>query len=163
MTYTVVLFLTRSHTLTPEQFRDHYENTHIPLAYSLLAHCWPIIFKRRYLARIARKGFGGPANPDRPLLLLRGVLHDDFDCDCISETTFENEAHFLEFYRNVYSKEVAALLTRDEENFLQGGKTRIVVIGETWSTDRAGLTMRDVGHGLMSEPSDSDDTTSTQS
>lgn len=163
MTYTVILFLTRCHNLTSEEFRDHYENVHIPLAYSLLAHCWPIDFKRRYLARITRKGFGGPANRDRPPFMLRGVFNEHFDYDCISETTFADETHFREFYRNVYSKETAALLTRDEENFLESGTTRVMVIGETWSTDQAGRSSRDVGVGLMTEQLDSDDTNSSQS
>ncbi|EUC47128.1 hypothetical protein COCMIDRAFT_90898 [Bipolaris oryzae ATCC 44560] len=155
MTYTVVLFVTRNSHITSEQFRDHYENTHIPLAYSLLSHCWPITFNRRYLARIVRKGFGGPANVDRPPLLLRGVLNEEFDFDCISDMVFEDEAHFLEFYRSVYSKEISAVLTKDEANFLEGGKTRVIVIGETWTTDRAGSTTHSVGYGLMSDPSSS--------
>lgn len=158
-----MLFLTRHHNLTSEEFRDHYENVHIPLAYSMLSHCWPTTFRRRYLARINRKGFGSPANPDRPLLMLRGLVSDECDYDCISETTFDDEAHFRVFYRNVYAKETAAKLTRDEANFLENGKTRIMVIGETWSTDRAGMTSRDVGLGLISDPSDSDDTNSSRS
>ncbi|RAR07926.1 dimeric alpha-beta barrel domain-containing protein [Stemphylium lycopersici] len=162
MTYIIMLFVTRSHTLTSEQFRDHYEYRHIPLVHSLLRQCWPISFKRRYLARISRAGFGGPANPDRPPLMLRGEMNE-LDCDCISEVTFQDEAHFHTFYRNIYAKENAAIIARDEENFLERGKTRIIVVGESWCTDELGKTTRDVGHGIMSERADSEGSSSGQS
>jgi hypothetical protein len=155
MTYTVVLFVTRNHNLTSEEFRDHYENIHIPLAHSLLTSCWPIDFKRRYLARISRKGFGGPANPDRPPLMLRGEM-EGLDCDCIAEMTFDSEARFQEFYKRLYSLENAAILARDEEKFLEKGKTRVIVVGETWSTDEHGVSSREIGYVRKDERSDSD-------
>ncbi|EOA82705.1 uncharacterized protein SETTUDRAFT_96702 [Exserohilum turcica Et28A] len=159
MTYTTLIFLTRKHNITSEQFRDYYEGTHIPLVHSLLAHCWPVTFKRRYIARTLRKGFGTPANPDRPPLTLRGEA-GDMDYDCITETTFESEAHFLNFYRSVYAKEVAEILTNDEANFLESGKTKIIVVGETWTTDQSGMTARAVACGLMSVPPGGDDASS---
>ncbi|KAF1831365.1 hypothetical protein BDW02DRAFT_505489 [Decorospora gaudefroyi] len=152
--YTVVLFLTRNHSLTSDQFRDHYEHKHIPLAYSLLAPYWPIEFKRRYLHRISRKGFGGPANPDRPPLMLRGEMNE-LDCDCIAEMIFESEARFQEFYKKIYAKENAAILAKDEERFLSPGKTRVIVIGETWTTDGNGVTTSEMGCVSKSERSDS--------
>jgi hypothetical protein len=155
MTYTIILFVTRSPNLTPEEFRDHYEHKHIPLAHSLLTPCWPIDFRRRYLARITRKGFGGPANPDRPPLMLRGDM-SELDCDCIAEMTFENNAHFQEFYKKIYAKENAALLARDEERFLQPGATKVIVIGETWSTDESGVSTLETDRSTKSERSDSD-------
>jgi hypothetical protein len=163
MTYTVVLFVTRNHHLTSEEFRDHYEHKHIPLAHSLLAPCWPIEFKRRYLARISRKGFGGPANPDRPPLLLRGEMNE-LDCDCIAEMSFESEARFQEFYKKIYVKENAAILAKDEERFLEKGKTRVIVVGETWSTDEHGVTMSEIAHvTTKSERSDSEGSVSAHS
>jgi hypothetical protein len=154
-TYTVLLLVTRNHGLTSEEFRDHYEHKHIPLAHSLLAPSWPIDFKRRYLARISRKGFGGPANPDRPPLLLRGEMNE-LDCDCIAEMTFQSESRFQEFYKKIYAKENAAILAKDEERFLEQGKTRVIVIGETWSTDEHGATTSEIAHITMkNERSDS--------
>ncbi|KAG9192639.1 hypothetical protein G6011_11373 [Alternaria panax] len=162
MTYTVVLFVTRNPNLTSEQFRDHYEHTHIPLAHSLLAPCWPIDFKRRYLARISRKGFGGPANPDRPPLMLRGEMNE-LDCDCIAEMTFDSEVHFQDFYKKIYAKENAALLARDEEKFLETRKTSVIVVGETWSTDEHGVTTSEISHIRKYERSDSEASSSGQS
>jgi hypothetical protein len=161
--YTVVLFVTRNNALTSEEFRDHYEHKHIPLAYSLLAPCWPTDFKRRYLARISRKGFGGPANPNRPPLMLRGEMNE-LDCDCIAEMTFENEARFQEFYKKIYAKENAAVLAKDEERFLEKGTTRVIVIGETWSTDKLGVSTSEIGHvTTKSERSDSEASISSHS
>lgn len=132
MPYTILLFLTRKPNLSPEEFKHHYENVHIPLAKRFCANKWPHKFTRQYLARITRKGFGGPANPDRPPLLLRGDAQD-IDYDCVSEMTFESEHAFQAFYKRVYEKDVAATLAADETTFLELGKTRVVVVGETVS------------------------------
>ncbi|OAL49370.1 hypothetical protein IQ07DRAFT_52351 [Pyrenochaeta sp. DS3sAY3a] len=137
MTYTIILFVTRSPGITSEQFRDYYEHKHIPLLYSLVGNYWPKAFRRRYLARIHRKGFGGPANPDRPTLMLRGDM-SDLDCDCVAEMSFDNEIIFQKFYTAIYTKHNAAILAQDEQNFLDTGKTKIVVVGETWTTDEKG-------------------------
>lgn len=134
MTYTIILFLTRKPELTSEEFRDHHENVHIPLAQRLCACKWPFRYTRQYLARIHRKGFGGPANPDRPPLLLRGDAQD-IDYDCMSEMTFESENAFQAFYKRIYERDVAAQLAADENQFLELGKTRVVVVGETISTE----------------------------
>ncbi|KAH6616801.1 EthD domain-containing protein [Boeremia exigua] len=161
MAYTILLFVTRRPDLSPEAFRDHYENVHIPLAQRLCAGSWPYKFTRQYLARITRRGFGGPANPDRPPLLLRGDA-DVIDYDVVSEMTFESEGAFQAFYKRIYEKDVAAKLAADENEFLQLGKTRVVVVGETVSTEH-GITRSykncpspndtDYSDGSMSEQS----------
>ncbi|KAF1947663.1 hypothetical protein EJ02DRAFT_1484 [Clathrospora elynae] len=159
MTYTVVLFITRNPDLNFEQFRDYYEYKHIPLSHSLLAAHWPIDFKRRYLARITRKGFGGPANPDRPPLMLRGEMNE-LDCDCIAEMSFSNEAHFQCFYKKVYEKENAAILVKDEERFMEQGKMQVIVVGETWHTDGKGVTTNEISSVQKRDRSDSEASTS---
>ncbi len=161
MTYTILLFVTRRPDLSPEEFRQHYENVHIPLAQRLCAGHWPSQFTRQYLARITRRGFGGPANPDRPPLLLRGDAQV-IDYDVVSEMTFETEHAFQAFYKRVYEKDVAAKLAADETKFLELGKTRIVVVGETISTVN-GVT-RTVKNSVRSnDTSDSEGSMSEQS
>lgn len=144
MTYTLILFMTRNRSLTSNEFRDHYEYTHIPLCRSLIGAAWPTTFRRQYLARIHRAGFGGPANPDYPLLTLKGTMLED-DYDCIAELNFASESHFQLFYRSVYAKENAAVLVRDEERFLEPGKTRAVVVSETM-TEEQGHISHEIGH-----------------
>ncbi|KAF2828512.1 hypothetical protein CC86DRAFT_454286 [Ophiobolus disseminans] len=137
--YTIILFITRESSITSKEFQDYYEQKHIPLAFSLLSEFWPTSFHRRYLARINRKGFGGPANPDRPPLTLRGEMQE-LDCDCIAEMTWPDEKGFQHFYKKLYEKEIAAVLAEDERKFLEEGKTTAVVVGETWSMGLDGVT-----------------------
>ncbi|KAI9872635.1 MAG: hypothetical protein M1823_008122 [Watsoniomyces obsoletus] len=153
--YSVVLFITRAANLSLEEFQDHYEHKHLPLVYSYTKDVWPTTFHRRYFARITRKGFGGPANPDRPLLTLRGDL-GKMDCDCIAEMTFPSEKDFQKFYKRIYEKEVAAVLAKDEVKFLEEGLTRVVVVGETWSTGPDGVSVCEKNDVSRSDISDSD-------
>lgn len=53
--------------------------------------------------------------------------------------TFDSEDAFQAFYKRVYDKDVAAKLAADEMTFLELEKTRVVVVGETVSTEY-GLT-----------------------
>lgn len=161
MTYTLVMFVTRNPDLSPEEFKDHYENVHIPLAQRLCAGSWPFKFTRQYIARITRKGFGGPSNPDRPPLMLRGDAQD-IDYDCVAEMTFENERAFHAFYKRVYEKDVAAKLAADETKFLELGKTRVVVVGETIATEH-GVTRTVKNSIRTNDTSDSEGSTSGQS
>ncbi|KAH9871949.1 hypothetical protein J1614_006208 [Plenodomus biglobosus] len=154
MPYTILLFVTRNSNLTTEEFKNHYEHIHLPLARSLVGQAWPKTFRRQYLARITRKGFGGPSNPDRPLLTLRGDMLDD-DYDCVAELGFDSEVDFRLFYDGIYAKENAAILARDEEKFLEPGKTRVVVVGETM-TDHDGYTTHEVGYIPKFDSSDSE-------
>jgi hypothetical protein len=95
--------------------------------------------------------------------MLRGEMNE-LDCDCIAEMTFENEARFQEFYKKIYAKENAAVLAKDEERFLEKGTTRVIVIGETWSTDKLGVSTSEIGHvTTKSERSDSEASISSHS
>lgn len=135
MTYTVLLFVTRKATLTSEQFKDHWENKHIPLLKSLTGSLFPLHHTRRYFARIERQGFGGPANRDHPLLALRGNVQE-FDYDAVAELTFQDEKAFHDFYKTIYDTEVAAKLAEDEEHFIDSAAFKSVVVGETIITTR---------------------------
>ncbi|KAF2645066.1 hypothetical protein P280DRAFT_496162 [Massarina eburnea CBS 473.64] len=127
MPYTCLIFATRKPTITPSQFKDYWENIHVPLLKSLTGDLFPLRYKRQYLARVERKGFGGPANPDHPPLVLRGSP-SDFDFDAIGEMTWEDEKTFQRFHKAIYETDVAAQLAKDEEYFLDAGGLKIVVI-----------------------------------
>jgi hypothetical protein len=152
---TILLFLTRDAALTFDEFQHHYEHTHLPLAHTLLSDVWPTTFRRRYLARVNRKGFGGPANPDRPALTLRGQV-SDIDCDCIGEMNFPSEKAFRQFYKKYHEKEIAAVLAEDENRFLEKGKVKVIVVGETWSSGPDGVTTIEKSGITQSDASDSD-------
>ena len=129
MTYTILLFVTRKPEITPQAFRDHWENKHIPLLQSLTGPLFPV-HTRQYFSRIERKGFGGPANRDHPPLVLRGSP-EDVDYDGIAELVFKSEAAFQEFHKVIYATDAAAKLAEDEKNFLDIPKMKAIVIGDT--------------------------------
>lgn len=158
----VIIFLTRATNLTFEQFQDYYEHKHVPLIYALCTGVWPTTFNRRYFARIDRKGFGGPANPDRPIMTLRGDL-TEMDCDCFAEMNFPSEKAFRSFYKRIYEKETAATLAESENKFLEQGKIKIIVVGETWSTGPSGATTREESEVTKNEISDSEMSSSERS
>ncbi|KAF2687309.1 hypothetical protein K458DRAFT_361962 [Lentithecium fluviatile CBS 122367] len=135
MPYTIFIFVARKATLTSSQFKDYYENKHIPLLKELVGPLFPLHHRRQYFARTDRKGFGGPANRDHPNFLLRGTP-EGFDFDVVAELTWEDEKTFHGFYKAIYQSDVAAKLALDEERFLDSGSLRSVVVGETTDTSR---------------------------
>lgn len=98
----------------------------------LFATTFPISHVRRYIHR-------GEVDPEGsyPATVLAGS-QADFDCDVISELTFEDEKAFQTFFAKYQSGEVAAAIKEDEENFLDAGKLKAVVIGEVQETRREG-------------------------
>lgn len=107
----------------------------MPLLQKLTGPLFPKHFTRRYLARTERKGFGGPANRDHPLLVLRGSL-EEFDFDGVADLTFDSEKAFHDFYRCIYESGAAAKLAEDEDLFLEPGTMKMVVVGETICTTK---------------------------
>lgn len=49
------------------------------------------------------------------------------------------------------------MLAEDEVKFLEKGKTRVVVVGETWSTDQDGVTVCEKNDVSKSDTFDSDE------
>jgi hypothetical protein len=135
MPYTVFVFATRNPTITSEQFKSHWEDTHIPLVKSLVGPLFPLHYKRHYFARTERKGFGGPANRDNPAFLLRGSP-DNFDFDAVAELMWEDEKTFQEFYKAIHTTKTAAKLAVDENQFLHSNGWKSVVVGDTANTTR---------------------------
>ncbi|KAF2655904.1 hypothetical protein K491DRAFT_692542 [Lophiostoma macrostomum CBS 122681] len=131
MTFTVFLFLVRKPTLSPEQFTEYYETTHISLLRSLVGQeLMPPHFTRQYFARTYRQGFGGPANRNNPLLMLRGNA-EEFEYDAMAQMTWECESLFQKFYKAIYERDAAAKIAADEDHFLEPGTLKAVVVGET--------------------------------
>ncbi|KAF1959810.1 hypothetical protein CC80DRAFT_489894 [Byssothecium circinans] len=135
MAYTVLTFFTRNPSMTPDEFKDYWENKNIPLMQALLGDLFPIQYRRHYLARIERKGFGGPANPDHPPLMLRGSPND-FPLDGIAEMTWEDEKTFQKFYKAIHETDTALKLAKDEDLFLEPGTMKAVVVGDSTFTGR---------------------------
>ena len=123
--FKIVVFVTRKPGLSPADFKDHYENKHVPLIRSLAGPIFPISHTRHYLAR-------DPVNPEHPPVFVYGDPKG-FDYDAIVEVAFESEAAFLEFQKIMVSPEVL----EDEDRFTDRTRLRVVGMGETTVTRRA--------------------------
>lgn len=123
--FSIVVFVTRKPGLSPAEFKDHYENKHVPLLQSLAGPTFPISHTRHYLAR-------DPVNPEHPPVFVYGDP-DGFTYDAMVEVRFENQVAFLEFQKVMVSPEVL----EDEDRFTDRTKLRAVGMGETTVTRRA--------------------------
>lgn len=132
MTFKVLIFAHRKQGLTPTEFRSYLETTHISLLKRLFSKTFPISHVRRYIHRGEVDSIGR-----YPATVLAGS-QADFDCDAISELTFENEEAFQAFFTKYQSEEVAALIKEDEDQFLDAERLKAVVIGEVQETMREG-------------------------
>jgi hypothetical protein len=107
--YKVVWLLRRKQGLTHEQFRAHFEGSHVPLAQKYIGHLFAD-YRRNYASEIWAGGDprkeGGGFGP-KP-----------WDYDVISEWIFAKEEDFHELNRILAQPEVAKLFHEDEDRFL---------------------------------------------
>ena len=102
----LILFVKRKEGLTHEQFREHYERTHAPLAKSRLAPQWLVRYQRNFLTAF-------PGQPEPPY-------------DCVTEFWFEDQAALEACLAWVRTDE-GGLLARDEENFMDRASMRTFI------------------------------------
>lgn len=100
----ILLLLNRLETVTPEDFRRHYETVHVPLASEL----FPMMAWHR-------------RNYPRPTPL---VALADPGVDCVMEIVFDDEAAFERFLEARRDPEVVRRLRADEALFLDSSRTR---------------------------------------
>ncbi|KAI0116375.1 EthD domain-containing protein [Nemania sp. FL0031] len=136
MPYTGLVFASRKPGTTPEQFKTHYENSHIPLLRGIAGAAFPLSHTRRYLHRSDIKSVANTVrNPDSPATVILGK-QDDFDYDVVAELTFEDEAAFKTYFGLMRQPENAAKITADEDKFLDKTELRAVILGDTIVTRR---------------------------
>lgn len=128
MTFKILIFAHRKQGTTPAQFRDHYENKHMPLVKELTGAQFPLSHVRRYLHR-TEDGEATPAT------LLKGK-QSDAAFDVVSEVTFEDEKALQTFYEILQRPENAERMKEDGLAFQDGDKATVVVLGEVNSTER---------------------------
>ena len=102
-----VVLLRRRADLTPEAFREHYENNHVPLVRKLL----PTIgrYVRNYLdltSVSAGRQEAGAAKAPEPYF------------DVITEIWFDGDAEYQAFVDALSDPDVSGRLQEDEERFL---------------------------------------------
>lgn len=116
MTHTILIFAYRKPGTTPEQFKTHYEGTHMPIVKELAGEHFPLSHTRRYIHRTEGQG-GTERNAKNPATVIIGEQLD-FDYDAIAELIFADVPAFQTFMGIVQKPENAARLAADEELFL---------------------------------------------
>ena len=106
--FKVFAYLTKRDGMTPEAFKDYYENHHVPLVLSLAP--LPRVYKRNYLIR------GHAANLESPSI----------GFDVITEQVWDDQAGLENWVKVLGVPEIA----EDEARFLDRAKTVAYVIDE---------------------------------
>ncbi|KAI2619287.1 EthD domain-containing protein [Hypoxylon sp. NC1633] len=137
MTYTVVVFVTRKPGLTPQQFKEHYDNVHIPLIRGIAGPLFPLSHTRRYISRSQSdaQGTNTTRNATTPAHVILGS-QADFDYDAIVEMVFPDEKAFQDFFKHVHGPEHGSTVIADEERFIDRAELRVAILGSTETTGR---------------------------
>lgn len=126
MVYKILIYGTRKQGLTPEQFRDHYENKHVPLIRSLAGDNFPISHQRHYIGR---------SSDGQPAVIPPMGEPSDFTWDVITILTFRDQKHFEEGMGGVLGDpEKAKKIAEDEAQFTDRSSIKAVVLGEVTET-----------------------------
>ncbi len=113
----IIYFLKRKKGLTHEQFREHYENSHVVLAKKYVGH-----LMKDYIRNYPTFALRNPSN------IPAGTEPEPYDIgyDCITEMHVENQAAIEEMTRIFNDPEVNPILVEDELKFLE--RDQIVMI-----------------------------------
>jgi hypothetical protein len=123
MVYTVFMLITRKPGTTLAQFKDHYENKHVPLIMDILKDVLPVSHTRYYLKR-------NEAAEGAPPLVFFGDA-STVDYDCITKIELRDEEHFGKFNETFMKSPRFAEVQEDEERFADKAKFRVFGIEST--------------------------------
>ncbi|KAF2821043.1 hypothetical protein CC86DRAFT_107783 [Ophiobolus disseminans] len=110
--FTALVFGTMSPLLNLTQYKDHYDNTHIPLVKSLTGANFPAVHTRHYVG-----GNAAFVNASWPV-----------DWDSMAVMSFRDQTHALTFLGIISAPGAKEAIERDEEEFM-AHKPRMVVVG----------------------------------
>src|SRR3954470_8167565 len=103
----LIFMFKRKPGLTHEQFRHHYETSHVPLVHKYLSHLF-IDYRRNYVT--GALGHSAQADRERP-------TERDIGFDAITELWFADEAAIQEMNRITSDEAVGRLFYEDELKF----------------------------------------------
>lgn len=134
--FTVMIFTWRLPSVTPAEFKDHYENKHMPLIQSLTGSLFPESHTRYYVQRTSLLNAEGSTDTTaHPASVLVGT-QEDFTYDALAELKFKDEEAFQIFFAKCGAPEVAAQVAEDEKMFLQRSKMIAAVFEAGFVTKR---------------------------
>lgn len=120
----IIFLLKRKDGTTPEQFREHYENSHVKLAQKYIGHLL-IDYIRNYPAFAMRNPSNVPAGAT--------PVPYDIGYDCITEMFVKDQAAVEEINRIFNDPEINPILAEDELKFLKREET-VMILTDVVST-----------------------------
>ena len=137
MPFTIVLFSTRLHSVSPTHFEKHYETKHVPLLKRLAGDLFPTSHIRHYIARPSPSEIPSTTTTTEqyPATVLVGT-QADFPYDAYAEITFSDKPAFEAFMGHMSSNEAVEAMREDEKGFLVSELTRVVVLGDVRCTSK---------------------------
>ncbi|RAH75691.1 EthD domain-containing protein [Aspergillus aculeatinus CBS 121060] len=126
MTLKAIVFLSRSPKVTPQEFKDYYENHHMPLAKKIAGSSFPTLHQRWYLVRNPRDPASiDPSNTNYLAKVYAGQA-DDFPWDVCVEMIFEDMQHWGAFQARL--AEQGDRIAEDEKRFMDRSKVYVAEI-----------------------------------
>ncbi|KAI1099128.1 hypothetical protein F4804DRAFT_322826 [Jackrogersella minutella] len=125
MVIRVLMLIYRRPDLTPEQFRRHYEDIHIPLTRKLAANTFPLSHIRRYIPRSTSPQYSSTSNEQYPAMVSGGDP-EAVQVDCVTELIFRDKKHLLSYFEMPHAPGAAAQLEAEARNFAAKYPTIIV-------------------------------------
>jgi uncharacterized protein (TIGR02118 family) len=116
----LIFMFKRRPGLTHEQFRQHYESSHVPLVHKYLSHLF-VDYRRNYVTGAA--GQSSQTSRDRP-------SERDIGFDAITELWFQDEAAIQEMQKITSDESIGQLFYEDELKFFDRAACRIVTCEE---------------------------------
>ncbi|KAF2448416.1 hypothetical protein P171DRAFT_428495 [Karstenula rhodostoma CBS 690.94] len=115
--FTVLIFGFRAPNTTIQEYKNHYDNIHVPLAKSLTGAAFPLSHTRHY--------FGGNAT--------LAAISAPVEWDSLAVLTFKDDTHAGTFNYLLAQPGAAAKIHADEKLFMADGSPKMVVIGKDTS------------------------------
>ncbi|TVY83754.1 hypothetical protein LSUE1_G001145 [Lachnellula suecica] len=118
--------------MSPSEFRNYYENTHMPLLLSLTGSFFPTSHTRHYLPRTLQDPSSSDATNTNHIVTAYAGKVEDFEYDVYAELVFESAEKFEAFARKLGEIEAAedGVFYADELAFLDLSKSKSVAIDE---------------------------------
>ena len=120
MPASLLIYTVRHPSLTLTEFKDYYETKHIPLIVKNLGEFKPIGNMRYYMDR----------SPEGAPKTWFPSLDEKFRYDCVTVVTWKDEKTLQSALDTTTKSEAAAIVTAEEERFIDRNKTRLVFVGE---------------------------------
>lgn len=139
MTYKMVIFANRKPGVSLEEYKDHYENIHVPLVKSLAGdEAFPLSHQRSYIGRAPLPEGAEAGSVGTPLAVMGDA--SDFTWDSMSILTFKDEEHFNKAMGVLTDPEKRAKISADEETFVDQSSLKAVILGEVNETKNESMT-----------------------